>query len=259
MRTNGAWRPSASRTSRTSAAYALSDAGVAASSSKASPALVHPPRAVAPACSVRGSGSPVSAESSTMASVLRTIPSVGITSPARTSRRSPMRTRSTSIRSTDSPVIRFAAFGARSTSSVSSRRARLCATSSSAFPPASIIAITAPARYSPSANAPAIARRAIASTPTSPRISERPTETVSGTSRASVVAAQIALAGAGAPTSSSTPPAIRPVAAAAGSRKSFDAATRRHDLTIAVRGASTMGLCQASATAESAVTSPSPM
>ena len=59
--------------------------------------------------------------------------------------------------------------------------------------------------------------------------------------------------------STTTPPPIRPVAAAAGRLKSFDAATRRPDRTLAVRGASTMGLCQASATAESAVTSPSPM
>ena len=47
------------------------------------------------------------------------------------------------------------------------------ATSSSALPPASISAITAPARYSPGASAPAIATSAIASTPTS-RCHERP-------------------------------------------------------------------------------------
>ena len=54
-------------------------------------------------------------------------------------------------------------------SAVSSRRARRPAAASSALPPASISAITAPARYSPSASAPAIASSAMTSTPTSPR------------------------------------------------------------------------------------------
>ena len=69
------------------------------------------------------------------------------------------------------------------------------ADSSSALPPASISATTAPARYSPSASAPAIATSAIASTPTSRRSSERTTDQVSGTSSIAVVAAQSQSAG----------------------------------------------------------------
>ena len=48
--------------------------------------------------------------------------------------------------------------------------------SSSALPPASISATTAPARYSPSASAPTIETSAIASTPTSRRSSDRTTD-----------------------------------------------------------------------------------
>ena len=85
--------------------------------------------------------------------------------------------------------------GARSTSAVSSRRARRFADSSSALPPASISATTAPARYSPSASAPAIETSAIASTPTSPRRNDRSTDQVSGTSSIAVVPAQSQSAG----------------------------------------------------------------
>ena len=115
-----------------------------------------------------GSDSPVSAASSRMArSGSSTVPSTGGSSPVRTSTRSP---------GTDgldgrppqpspSPRQRWAWRGARSTSAVSSRRARRPAVSSSALPPASMRAITAPARYSPRASAPAMASRAMTSTP----------------------------------------------------------------------------------------------
>ena len=59
-----------------------------------------------------------------------------------------------------------------------------------AFPPLSIKAITAPARYSPSASAPTMATSAIASTPTSPRISVRSTDQVSGISVSTIAMAQ---------------------------------------------------------------------
>ena len=55
--------------------------------------------------------------------------------------------------------------------------------------------MTAPARYSPSASAPAIETSAIASTPTSPRRSDRTTDQVSGTSSIAVVAAHSQSAG----------------------------------------------------------------
>ena len=102
------------------------------------------------------------------ASPLTTIPSIGITSPARTTTTSPTSTSSTGTSEIAAPRRTCAIRGIRSTSFVSSRRARRPATSSSAFPPASMSAITASARYSPSASAPAIETSAIASTPTSP-------------------------------------------------------------------------------------------
>ena len=146
-----------------------------------------PPRRI-----VRGSGSPVSADSSTTASSETTTPSTGTTSPARTTTTSPTSSSSTGISSRVSPRRRVATRGARSIRAVSSRRARPAATSSSALPPASISAITAPARYSPIASAPAIATSAIASTPTSRCRSVRTTDQVSGTSMIADPAAQTA-------------------------------------------------------------------
>ena len=102
-----------------------------------------------PRCTVTGSGSPVSADSSTIASSLITIPSTGTTSPARTSTISSAPTSSIGSSTSSSPRRTSADLGARSTSAVSSRRARRFAVSSSALPPASISATTAPARYSP--------------------------------------------------------------------------------------------------------------
>ena len=67
--------------------------------------------------------------------------------------------------------------------------------------------MTAPARYSPIASAPAIASRAIASTPTWPRASVRATDQVSGTSITATVAAHTASPAVGAPARCRTPPA----------------------------------------------------
>ena len=140
-----------------------------ARSSKASPALAAPLRTIAPRTWVTGSDSPVSADSSTVACALCTAPSTGTSSPARTSTTSPTASRPTGTSSQPSPPRRWAMLGIRSSSAVSSRRARRDAIASSALPPESISAITAPARYWPIASAPAIAIRAIASTPTRPR------------------------------------------------------------------------------------------
>ena len=211
MRTNGAFWLSAWRTSRTMPAYALSEAGRVALSSKASPALAVPLRTGPPRRWDAGSGSPVSADSSTTASALVTIPSTGTTSPARTTTRSPTESSSTGTSSTASPTRRWAIRGARATRALSSRRARPAAESSSAFPPASIRPTTAPARYSPSASAAAIATSAIASTPTSPRRSVRPTDQASGTRTTAVAVAQTASPSSGWETRWRSPPT--PIAA----------------------------------------------
>ena len=113
-----------------------------------------------------------------------------------------------------SPRRTSAVRGARSTSEVSSRAARRFARSSSALPPASISATTAPARYSPSASAPAIETSAIASTPTSRFRSERTTEIVSGTSSSAVVAAQNPSATDRAPAAHAAIPPTTPASAA---------------------------------------------
>ena len=110
-----------------------------------------------------------------------TTPSTGTTSPARTTSASPISTSSTATSSTAPPAPRRRAIlGARATSAVSSRRARPAAASSRAFPPASISETTAAAAHSWSARAPAIAIRAIASTPTSRFASDRATLQVEG-------------------------------------------------------------------------------
>src|SRR5690242_5120670 len=74
--------------------------------------------------------------------------------------------------------------------------------------------MTAPARYSPTAIAPAIDSSAMTSTPKSRRASDRATAHVSGTSRASVVAAQQVRARPGSPNAQAIAPASAPVSAA---------------------------------------------
>ena len=88
-----------------------------------------------PAARVTGSDSPVSADSSSTASSPATTPSTGTTSPGRTTTTSPGRSTSTETSSRSRPRARCAMRGARSSSAVSSRRARRPAASSSALPP----------------------------------------------------------------------------------------------------------------------------
>ena len=158
--------------------------GRVARRSKASPALAVPLRTGPPRrARDAGSGSPVSADSSTTASALATIAVdrddlAGAhdddVAAAHARRPAPPR-RASSTR-------RCAIRGARSTQRASARvRARRRRTSSSALPPASIRATTAPARYSPSASAPAIATQRDRVDPDVAAPSERATDQVSGT------------------------------------------------------------------------------
>ena len=114
--------------------------------SNASPAFAEPLRTAPPRSRETGSDSPVSVDSSRTAPSEATTPSTGTTSPARTTTMSPGTTRSTGTSWTASPMRRCAIVGARSSRATSSRRARRPATASSAFPPLSIRAMTAPAR-----------------------------------------------------------------------------------------------------------------
>ena len=93
------------------------------------------------------------------------VPSTGTTSPARTTISSPASTCSTGTCSSSSSATRCASLGARATSAVSSRRARLDAASSSAAPPENMSPTIAPASSSSNAREPTIATSAIVSTP----------------------------------------------------------------------------------------------
>ncbi len=220
-RVNGARSLSAVRTSSTTAAYALSDAGRVTRASKGFPAFDVPDRTSPPAGIVTGRGSPVSADWSTTATEPSTVASAGTISPARTTTRSPGTSCSTDTSSTPSAPWRCAIRGARSTRRRSSRRARPAAHASSAAPPDIINATIAPASCSPRMSAPAIATSAIASTPTSPCKRLRTVSTVSGISTTAAPTPHAASAQPGSPTSHRTPPVRMAVSATIANSRSF--------------------------------------
>ena len=166
MRTNGRARRSASRTRRTIPAYALSDAGRVARRSKASPALAVPLE----------TGAPRGGDRQRLAGERRLVDTARSLSrprrPAAPRRPAPGRGRRRDR--LDGHLLELRHAPVRDARRALEERGQLPPRtapggSSSAFPPVSIRAITAPVRYSPSASAPAIASSAIASTPTSPR------------------------------------------------------------------------------------------
>ena len=93
------------------------------------------------------------------------MPSTGTTSPGATMRRSPTATASTPTVSRVSWRYRWATVGARSSRARRSRWARPAAQDSRARPLRTITLMTAPARYSPTATAPATANSAMRSIP----------------------------------------------------------------------------------------------
>ena len=151
----------------------------------------------------------MSADSSNTPGVIST-PSTGTTSPVFTNRRSPGRTSSIGRTTSSPPSYRVTIWGARSSRAESSRWARRSAYVSSARPLASISAITAPARYSSSANEPPMASRAMRSTPASRRISPVIVVHVSGTSPIHVVTAHATCAASWEPDSHRMPPTVMP-------------------------------------------------
>ncbi len=198
-------------TSRTMAEYALSTDVRVTTSSNASAAFAVPLRISPPGRTATGSGSPVSAEVSMTASAPSDItPSAGTTSPARTTTTSPGTTSSTLTSSTSAPRRRCAIRGARSTRRRSSRRARALADASRALPPASMRETITAVRYSPRTRAAAIARSAIASTPTSRRARLRATDQTSGPRTTTAALAQTTSAGVSAPRIWSTEPVMSP-------------------------------------------------
>ena len=160
-------------------------------------------------------GSPVSADSSTVAGPMPTTPSTGMTSPARTSSLSPTAMRATGMSSTLSSRRRCATRGARSTRERRSCSARETAMSSSMLPPEYISATTAPASGWPSASAAVIERSAIASTPSRPASKSRTIETAKPATTGSVASVQQTLAKPGSPATCAKMPAASPTLAIA--------------------------------------------
>ena len=146
-----------------------SAAFVVARRSKGPPALSTPLRTVSPVGRPTGSASPVSADSSSVATPAVTIPSAGTTSPGATISRSPGTISVIGTVSSNVPRYRRAVRGARASSACRSRWARSAAQASSARPLASMTAITAAASSSRTATAPASASTAMTSTPSRPR------------------------------------------------------------------------------------------
>ena len=178
--------------------------------SNVSPALIVPLRASSPSRRATGIGSPVSAASSIIAPGLVMIPSMGMTSPARTRMSSPMATCSMGTSSNADAALRWATRGARSTKDLRSRSARATAMSSSTLPPAYMTATTTPARFSPSARAPDIETKATASTPMRPAKKSRIMETSRPTTTGAVPAAQAHHANALRPAPHAMRPRMRP-------------------------------------------------
>ena len=141
------------------------------------------------------------------------IPSIGITSPARTRMMSPTATSSIGMSAIDDPCRRCAIRGARSINDFRSRSARATAKSSSTLPPAYMTATTTPARFSPSASAADIETNAIASTPMRPARKSRIMETSRPTTTGAVPAAQIQFANSPRPMPQASRPRISPPSA----------------------------------------------
>ena len=191
-------------------AYVLSCAVALARNSNALPALTTPLRTGSPEPRSTCSGSPVSTDSSSTATVSTMRPSTGTTSPGPTTRRSSTATSVSGITVTSEPIRLRANRGACSSSARKSCDARRSAAASSARPPASITAINAPARYSPTSSVPTSDSTAIRSTPARPRRSAASTHSTAGTSATEVPAIQHA--------SASGTPTGQPCEAACGQR-----------------------------------------
>jgi hypothetical protein len=134
-----------------------------ARSSNGGPAFTTPLRTSLAGPRSTGIGSPVSADSSSVAQVRRR-PSTATISPEPTSRRSPGTTSPAGISATMPWVTRRAVRGARLASRLSARRARAVACDSSSCPHASIAVTMAPASGSSTSSVPTRASTAIMST-----------------------------------------------------------------------------------------------
>ena len=191
-------------------AYVLSPAVAVARISNVSPTLTVPLRVDSPSRRVTGIGSPVSTASSIIAPELMMIPSIGITSPARTRMTSPTNACSIGMSAINDPCRRWAILGARSIKDFRSRSARAIARSSSTLPPAYITATTTPARFSLRTIAADIETNAIASTPMRPAKKSRIMEMSSPTKTGAVPAAQIQFASSARPTAHVSRPRTSP-------------------------------------------------
>ena len=133
-------------------------------------------------------------------------PSTGTTSPGPTTNTSSTTTSASGITLTSEPTRRRANRGARSSKARKSWEARRAAAASRARPPASITAINAPARYSPTSKVPTSDSTAIRSTPTRPWRNAASTHTTAGTTAVTVPAIQHQSATARHPASHAIPP-----------------------------------------------------
>ena len=181
----------------------------------------------APRALATGIGSPVKADSSITAASEVTTPSTGTTSPACTSKRSPIATASTGTCSMRPSTRRRASRGARSTSARKSCSARAIAISSSTLPPEYISATTAPASGWPSASAALIDTSAIASTPNRPARKSLTIENASPATTGAVASVQQRSARSGRPASQARIPADSPAMAIA---TSAQRRTRSNDI-----------------------------
>ena len=141
----------------------------------------------------------------------------GTTSPGFTSRSCPGSTDTSGGEVSWPSSWRWTTRGARAMSAWSSLSARALARASRARPPVSITAITAPAKYSPTAKVPASASTATRSTPGRRRRTLATTHPTAGMSAATVVAAHKVWPTPLAPAATATPPRRRPPAAVASS------------------------------------------
>ena len=187
-------------------AYVLSATPLVARSVNASPAFTTPLRTSSPPCRSTRRDSPVSADSSSIATSRSSRPSTGTISPGRTSSRSPGTTSSSGGEVSVAPSTRCTSRGTRSRRAWRSLRARAVARASSVRPVASITEMTAPARYSPTARAPMRASTAMMSTPTRPSRALDHTHRMAGPRPAMVASAHSVLATAVAPRSWAMPP-----------------------------------------------------
>ena len=156
-RSDGALESAASSTNRTTRAITVSSAGLSTRTRSTASVLIEPARIISPLPLVRGTDSPVRADSSTDDVPETMVPSAATRSPGRTTMMVPRAISVIGVSTRPLGVSTMAVLGAICASALMPERARPAATPSNSSPTAKRQTTMAPSSYAPSAMAPTTA------------------------------------------------------------------------------------------------------